>query len=277
VIPSIKIRAILKGNGGYTPVQGPISVSYNYEDGASVLFIDTIESPQKQGQAFNVTIEARDDTGRVLTGYNKSLGLSLSSALRFSPAFTPNLVNGRITFKMAVLDPGEDISIFVTDGTVNAESSSFDILKLDTTDIIKIAGDSQWGAVDEPLNHPFVVQVLNENNQGVAFQNVRFSVITGSGEMENGQSVISVETDSSGYAMVIYSPSDGLNVIEVSVDGVEKTVSFSVRGDDDLDALYPSLGSTSCKSSSVGSQNPLNIVLPLLFIFIIILRRKYND
>ncbi|MBU1241102.1 DUF2341 domain-containing protein [Myxococcota bacterium] len=271
-LPTLTFKVIMTSEGGSTPVQGPITVSYNYEEGADHFFIETIPSPQDQGQVFTVTIEARDPSERRLEGYTSALGISLTGTAqnpRFSPHITPPMVAGRVSFAFSVLDPAEQITMFITDGRTTAQSNPFDVNRLDTTDLKYIAGDGQWGLVGEPLENPLVVRVLNSQGSGVAFQYVSFEVTQGDGTMENGLTTMNVETDAYGFATVDFLPGEGINMVRASVEGITATVPFILRGDLDIDPLMGAEGSNLC-SATAGGKSP-SPISSLMLLFVIML------
>ena len=64
--------------------------------------------------------------------------------------------------------------------------------------LTKVCGDSQEGAVSEPLAKPFVVSVLAEDGSAIAGVVVSFSVTAGGGTL----AVATATTDANGRAAI---------------------------------------------------------------------------
>ncbi|MBU1221528.1 DUF2341 domain-containing protein [Myxococcota bacterium] len=270
-VPYLKLRIFLTGDGAATPIQGPIKVTYDYEEEPASFRISEIPSPQYQGQAFDVTVEAVDNDGRILTGFNKTLAIS-AGGKSVSPAISPALVNGRLTFKIAIMDSGEDVVLSVVNGQTVGSSNAFDVMELEASSIIKVAGDNQWGNAGTALNTDLLVRVINENQEGVALRNVTFTVSAGSGTFSDGSTTLNFETDISGYASVSFIPSEGLNEISASSPDLGEVV-FTIRGDSD--ELSDAEGSMSCTSSGRSHSGSFPFVFMIIIVIAISIRRKY--
>ena len=105
--------------------------------------------------------------------------------------------------------------------TVAAEPSS-----------ITISGPAaRSGTVNEQLDTPLLVRVLDDSGTGVASARVIFRVISGRGKLSergNGRA-IGVQTDSSGFARANFTPTDGGAItVRASTDDISATVEFTI-------------------------------------------------
>ncbi|MDA3864486.1 MAG: DUF2341 domain-containing protein [Deltaproteobacteria bacterium] len=263
--PQLKLKIILEGDGQKTPVQGPISFNYDYQEGAGQFVIEPIESPQYQGQAFTINIEAQDEDGRLLTGFESRVILSLNNANPISPSLSPEFIRGKTSFRVVIVDPGEEVEIIITDGTTSARSNSFDVNQLDISRLIIATGDQQWGLKNEPLPNPLVVQVLNENDRPVAYQKVLFTKDEGAGYFDDNKTEMEVVTDFDGFAQVDFTPSLGINTVRAEVEGLEP-VQFLIRGvDGQLVDRKDAIGSNGCNTNSGNSSSGTLPIVLLLF------------
>ncbi|MBN2724188.1 MAG: DUF2341 domain-containing protein [Deltaproteobacteria bacterium] len=261
LIPRIMMKIILSGDGSITPVQGPIKITYDYDEAADHIVISEIPTPQYQGQAFSVTFEARDENNRLLTGYNKPLALSMNNGT-ISPNVTPPLSGGKLTLNLATTDTGTGFILYAGDGIVTSASNEFEVYEMAADHILKVAGDQQWGKVGEKLDTDLKIRVLNENSMGVAFREVTFTVSEGSGTLgDENSSEVTLSTDADGYASISFIPSEGANTVTVSSNNLD-SVTFVVRGD--VFRMSDAEG-TNCSISSAGNKNPDSS--RILFIF----------
>ena len=97
---------------------------------------------------------------------------------------------------------------------------------------IQISGlGARSGTVNEQLDTPLLVRVLDDVGTGVANARVIFRVISGRGKLSergNGRAV-GVQTDSSGYARANFTPTDGGPItVRASTDDISATVEFTI-------------------------------------------------
>ena len=92
-------------------------------------------------------------------------------------------------------------------------------------------GTRSGAVVNEQLDAPLLVQVLDDVGTGVANARVIFRVITGRGKLSergNGRA-IGVQTDSRGYARADFTPTDdGTITVRASTDDISATVTFTI-------------------------------------------------
>ena len=140
--------------------------------------------------------------------------------------------------------------------------------------LLKISGDNQTGAPENPLANPFVVEAQDANGAVIAGISVTFTVTRGDGTLRvtstttdaNGR-VTSTTTDANGRARstLILGRYLGVNAVEVSADGIESKCLFhatistpdplllvDVNGDGRVDIL--DLVSVASKFGSTGTN-----------------------
>ena len=96
---------------------------------------------------------------------------------------------------------------------------------------IQISGPAtRSGTVNEELSAPLLVQVLDDDGDGVADARVIFRVRSGRGRLSqrgNGRA-IGVQTDSRGFGRADYTPMSASSTVEAEVSGVTRTVTFTI-------------------------------------------------
>ena len=89
---------------------------------------------------------------------------------------------------------------------------------------------TRTGTLDTALETPLLVQVLDDDGNGIADTYVTFRVRTGQGRLSqrgNGRATI-VETDARGFARAPYTPLSASSTVEASVRGVARTATFTI-------------------------------------------------
>ena len=84
--------------------------------------------------------------------------------------------------------------------------------------------------VNQQLDQPLLVEVLDDDGDGVEDVRVIFRVRTGQGRLSqrgNGRAVVA-ETDSRGYARADYTPISASSTVEAEAKGVTRTVTFTI-------------------------------------------------
>ncbi len=94
-------------------------------------------------------------------------------------------------------------------------------------DILKVSGDNQSGSPGSRLANPFVVEVVDENDDPVSDVTITFAVTAGGGSL----SVTSVTTNGTGRAQTYLRLGDdiGENTVVASVSGLSDRVTFTAR------------------------------------------------
>ena len=89
---------------------------------------------------------------------------------------------------------------------------------------------TRTGTLDTVLETPLLVQVLDDDGNGVADTYVTFRVRTGQGRLSqlgNGRATV-VETDARGFARAPYTPLSASSTVEASIRGVARTATFTI-------------------------------------------------
>ncbi len=259
---SLKFRVELEGNGGATPVLGPMAVTYRHDPGAAGLHFFPVQGPQIQGVPFPVTVQAQDEAGRVLAGYDEPLLLSAGD-VRMLPVRSPELQGGQATFYVVILDATDEAVIYATDGRASGATNDFAVLPQAAAELQKVTGDGQWGWENEPLPVPLVVRLIGEDDLPLAGHPVVFETETGAFDGTESHR-IQLDTNFDGYAGVWFVPSLGHNTV-TATHGDLAPVVFHARGDVKDQPRYSARGSTACTQNP--GRLPASPVFPLGFLW----------
>ena len=116
-----------------------------------------------------------------------------------------------------------------------------------TPNLISIDGEAtRTGTVNEELDAPLVVEVLDSKGSRVRNARVTFRVRTGQGRLSqrgNGRAV-AVSTNTRGLASADYTPMSARSTVEASVGGVKETVTFTITTDGSAPAATPGTSDT---------------------------------
>ena len=129
-----------------------------------------------------------------------------------------------------------------------------------------VSGENQEGVIDEPLPHPFIVEVYDQYGDPMAGVTVTFVVRTGGGVL----SPLTATTDTIGLAdsTLRLGTEAGTNTVEVSVEGISERVTFtaeatsptltSVSGNNQIAAAGTTLANPFVVEVHDGTGNPLS-------------------
>ena len=102
-------------------------------------------------------------------------------------------------------------------------------------------GNNQSGSLNSRLAEPFVVEVVDANDNPVEDVRVRFSTMIGSGRF----SPRTPRTDEDGFAETTFTPTSAGRIrVVATVAGVDDTAAFTVQAGDPADALEKVSGDT---------------------------------
>ncbi len=169
-----------------------------------------------------MVVRVTDEDGADLQGATVTFSLRGGSGTLTPRSATTNR-NGEAE---AELLPREAGTYFVTASVEDVPSVRFTINVGDLADSIEIvSGNNQRGAPGSVLDDPFVVEVLDEDDDVVSGVTVTFSVTAGGGSL----SATSVTTNSRGRAQTTLTLGDALgrNTVRASVSGVSTSVTFT--------------------------------------------------
>ena len=165
----------------------------------------------------NVEISGGRGNARVTLPTAASLYTLTVSATGYEDGETPVRIAG--TGQQQVAD--EDEEEVEEEVTVAAEPDS-----------IEITGPStRSGTVNEELDTPLLVRVLDDDGDGLEGARVFYRVISGRGRLSargNGRA-IGVVTDEDGYARAVFTPLDGGTItVRANTDDLSATVTFTI-------------------------------------------------
>ena len=117
-----------------------------------------------------------------------------------------------------------DVSGISTTITFNATATET-VEDLVATSIVRVSGNNQTGTVSTDLSDPFVVEVRDQNGDGLSGVTVAFSVTAGGGTLSSA----SVTTGSNGRAQstLTLGSTVGTNTVTADVSGISTTITFS--------------------------------------------------
>jgi hypothetical protein len=128
-----------------------------------------------------------------------------------------------------------DEQIKQSDLSLNKDKSERDIQKVEDNSckLIPISGDNQQVEVNNRLEKSLVVQVSNNNGNGIADKTLVFEVVKGNGKLTNGRKQEEVLTDASGLAQA--------NLILGSIAGKNK-VCVKLKGSENSEIYFEAFG-----------------------------------
>ena len=118
-------------------------------------------------------------------------------------------------------------SIYTHIPALQARSVFIDFDNRTPTTLVKISGDSQQGTSGTALAQPFVVEVQDANSVAFAGVPVTFAITAGGGTL----SATNTTTDANGRAAstLTLGNSAGTNTVQVSVQGISQTATFTAE------------------------------------------------
>ena len=203
-------------------------------DATGALVPDALEIVSGDDQ--RIAVNQRSDPMRVLVtdeDGDELEGVTVTFSLRGgSGTLTPRSAEtNRFGEAEAELLPRAAGTYTITARVVGVQSVTFTINVGDLADDIEIvSGNNQRGDTGTELANPFVVEVLDEDDDPVSGVTVTFSVTAGGGSLSD----TSVDTNSRGRAQTTLTLGDspGRNTVRASVSGVSTRVTFTATAVD---------------------------------------------
>ena len=222
------------------------SATVTVESELGTLSITALGAPEAGAQTFSIT--ARDSDGDRAsapftatlrgTGFttrnveiadgrgNARVTLPTTAALYTLTVSATGYTDGSTLVRIAaggqVDDAADDAADEPADDTTAAEPDSISI----------IGPSTRSGTVNEELEAALIVQVLDDDDDGIEGARVFYRVIEGRGRISDGSRGgrrIGVVTDDDGYARVNFTPADGgTHTIRVNTDDLSTTVEFTI-------------------------------------------------
>ncbi len=172
-------------------------------------------------------IEVRDQFDEPLPGIEVTFSVTTGGGTLSAGSVT-TAADGRTqsTFTLGP-KPGTNIVTVSVTGIQEEKTFTAEGVRVPTTLEI-ISGDDQEGLPGTALEHPFVVEVLDDENKPVPGVPVTFSVSSGSGTLSAG----SATTDANGRAQstLILGRNPGTNTVTVSVTEIQELKTFTAEG-----------------------------------------------
>ena len=238
-VPVAVRTAAPSGGTPETPTTGTLSVSGPITGAPGTAVAVTVRARSANAAVGNLTIGLRADATigtlaqtSVITNANgvASTVLTLSStpgATGFVRAFVSGYIdNGGRRF--TVSSTGGSSQPPQTGGTTPPQTQTPPVSE---PSVIVIGGSAQrTGTVNEELDAPLLVRVLDAVGNAVADARVTFRVRNGRGRLSqrgNGRAIV-VQTDSQGYGRANYTPMSASSTVEAEVTGVRQTATFTI-------------------------------------------------
>ena len=206
----------------------------------------TVTAADASAQPANVTVSLTA-TGGTLSSSSVATGTTGTTTVtltRGSTAGTENFVT--------VSGPSGYTSVngrFVIAGPVGRDTTVGAAENLDDYD-----GNNQMGSLNSPLPEPFIVEVVDANDNPVEDARVRFRTTIGSGRFSPRAFS---RTDEEGLAEITFTPtSTGRIRVVATVAGADSTAAFIVQGGEPADALVKVSGDTQSGTPGNALANP---------------------
>ena len=172
-------------------------------------------------------VEVRDQFDKPLPGTKVRFSVSTGGGTLSAETVTTNS-SGRAASTLT-LGPDSGTNTVTIAVAEIQEQLTFSVegIRIPTTLEI-ISGDDQEGLPGTALEHPFVVEILDDEKRPVPDVEVTFSVSSGGGTLSAG----SVTTDANGRAenTLILGPKPGTNTVTVSVTEIQEVKTFTADG-----------------------------------------------
>ena len=167
-----------------------------------------------------LTVEILDADGNPVENVSVRFRVTRGRA-RISPARPRTDDDGFAETTVTPRSPGE-ITITATVTGLD-DTATFTITAGDPADaLVKVSGDGQNGTPGSALANPFVVEVQDEDGEGIEGYRVAFAVTEGGGSL----SETSASTNASGRAQTTLTlgSDPGINSVQASVSGVDSVI-----------------------------------------------------
>lgn len=194
---TLRLRVVLETDGRADPFVDEVQLEATLVPPPTRLELSTIDSPQRTGQPFDVTVTAVDDTGAVVA-ITADVEIAGLPAEIIAP-LTVQVAAGRAGFSVTPLVGASAASLTASLDDLRGGSNEFVIeVGSDTFQLEAASGDGQVGAPGQTLT-PFVVRVSDAD--GAALEGVEVTFALGTTPDGGGTlSATSATTDAMGLA-----------------------------------------------------------------------------
>ena len=172
-------------------------------------------------------VEVRDQFDGPLLGTEVTFTVTTGGGTLSAGTVTTNS-SGRAASTLTLgPDPGTNTVTITVAEIQEQQTFSAEGIRIPTT-LEKISGDDQEGLPGTALEHPLVVEILDDAKRPVPDIEVTFSVSSGGGTLSVG----SVTTDANGRAQstLILGTNLGTNTVTVSVTEIQEAKTFTAEG-----------------------------------------------
>jgi hypothetical protein len=184
------------------------------------------------GEETVITIELEDRFENPVGGAAGEISVQISGANNASPDVSETGTTGRYRATYTPVNSGTDqITVELNGSTVGDGPVSSSVSAGEAEEIELVSGNNQEGPVARELDEPFVIRVLDQNDNPVSGQQVEFSIdSTPSAAVGQSMSESEVTTDSDGYASstLTLGSTPGTYTVVASVNGAG-SVTFSAE------------------------------------------------
>ena len=218
----------------------------------------TVTATDSDGDPANITVTLSATGGTLSTSSVTTGSDGTDNTVRLVRGSTPGNEN-YVTASATDTDYDTVRTRFLISGTAppldqdQRESPAADEAAGDAMYLDLYSGDAQSGSLNTRLSEPFVVEVLDANEDPVEDVRVRFRVTVGSGTLRPR----TPRTDEDGFAEVYFTPtSSGRLVVAASVTGIDEPVAFTVTAGESPETLVKVSGDAQNGTPGRALANP---------------------
>ena len=176
-------------------------------------------------------VEVRDQDGDALSGITVAFAVTAGGGSLSATSVTTN-ASGRASSTLTLGSTAGTNTVTATATGITTPvtfTATAEAAALVATSIHRISGNNQSDAVSSELSNPLVVEVRDQNGDGLSGVSVAFAVTAGGGSL----STASVSTGTNGRAQTTLTlgSSAGTNTVTADVSGVSTTITFTATAE----------------------------------------------
>ena len=176
-------------------------------------------------------VEVRDQNGDALSGITVAFAVTAGGGSLSASSVTTN-ASGRASSTLTLGSTAGTNTVTATATGITTPvtfTATAEAAALVATSIVRISGNNQSGTVSSELSNPLVVEVRDQNGDGLSGVTVAFAVTAGGGTL----STTSVSTGSNGRAQstLTLGSSAGTNTVTADVSGISTTITFTATAE----------------------------------------------
>ena len=202
-------------------------------------------------------VEVKDQNGEPFKGAQVAFSVTAGGGT-LSAATNTTDANGRAATRLTL---GRDAGTNTVLATVaSLHSVTFTATAITPHSLTKVSGDGQQGPVSTQLAKPFVVLVLDEDDEAIAGAVLSFTVTAGGGTMSSTTAI--TNTHGRAARMLTLGSEPGTNTVEVSVAGLDSATFTATAIGEELSFDLSDLFNQSGKRVAPTRQHPTAAKLP---------------